>query len=435
MSFLSQKSSYAQHAVQKPVKSGFGRFLLASLSVFTVSILTVAGFSVTMLEQNLKDNSVDLNPVAVDNQGDEKSVVTPPPIFSSIDKSFTMAIIGEDSGDGNTAYGERDHVLNDVNMVLHIYPGWEQATVMSFPRDLIVDIPDCVDPDTGEVVPGGVDKINTALTKGGLACAVTTLSSLSGAPIDNALMVGFDGVVALSNAVGGVNVCLTEPINDKHANLYLDAGEHTLQGAEALGFLRTRYGVGDGSDLSRISNQQVFLSSLLRKLKSEDTLKDPQKIFSLANAVSSNTVLSSNLASVSTLGNIAYSLKDLKLDQVTFTQVPTYYPEGVNGVMLREADAQSLFDLVFSNQVVALTGETGPGGIGAVKQTPAPVDANPATAPVAVTSFSDAGVAVAGEAEGVNVVTPEPEPTKVEVTNTVTGQTANETTCSRGYIG
>ena len=241
-------------------------------------------------------------------------------------------------------------------------------------------------------------------------------------------MVGFDGVVALSNAVGGVEVCLTEPINDKHSGLSLDAGYHILQGDQALGFLRTRYGVGDGSDLSRISNQQVFLSSLLRKLKSEDTLRNPQKIWALADAVTANTVLSSNLASVTTLGNIAYSLKDLNLDQVTFTQVPTYYPEGVNGVMLKEKDAEGLFELVFSNQVVGLTGSTGPGDVGSVKQPEAPVVEEPA--PTGIAGLGDSF------SVGVNGSLPAPVvPKKVEVSDSVTGQTAAEATCSRGYTG
>lgn len=424
---LTKKQPLARHANQKTLKVRWGRFILTSFSVVLISALAVGAFGIYLFEDRLKENSVDLNPVAVDEEPTEESP-TPPPVFSSIEESFTMAIIGEDSGQGNAAYGTRDHTLNDVNMVLHIYPGWQQATVMSFPRDLIIDIPECVNPETGERVPATTDKINTALTRGGLPCAVETLSSLAGAPIDNALMVGFDGVVALSNAVGGVEVCLTEPINDKHSGLSLDAGYHTLQGDQALGFLRTRYGVGDGSDLSRISNQQVFLSSLLRKLKSEDTLRNPQKIWALADAVTANTVLSSNLASVTTLGNIAYSLKDLNLDQVTFTQVPTYYPEGVNGVMLKEEDAEDLFELVFSNQVVGLTGSTGPGDVGSVKQPEEPVVEEPA--PTGIAGLGDSF------SVGVNGSLPAPVvPEKVEVSDSVTGQTAAEATCSRGYTG
>lgn len=92
-----------------------------------------------------------------------------------------------------------------------------------------------------------------------------TLENLTSMDIGYAGLITFDGVIAMSNAIGGVKVCLTEPIVDPKTDLDLPAGTNKLKGKEALQFLRTRAGVGDGSDVSRISNQQVFMSAMVRQ--------------------------------------------------------------------------------------------------------------------------------------------------------------------------
>ena len=130
----------------------------------------------------------------------------------------------------------------------------------------------------------GQARFNTALSRGGLDCVVASASALTGLPIQYAAQVEFDGVVAMSDAVGGVPVCLVTAIDDPYSGLSLSAGEHTLQGGQALAFLRTRHGLSTGSDLQRISNQQIFLSSLMRTIKSSQTLDNPLKLIALAQA-------------------------------------------------------------------------------------------------------------------------------------------------------
>ena len=117
---------------------------------------------------------------------------------------------------------------------------------------------------------GGTDKINTALAYGGLACTVRTVSALTGLEIPYAAVIEFNGVIEMSNAVGGVPVCVAEAIQDEYSGLNLEAGEHTLQGAAHWPFLRTRHAIQTGSDLARISSQQVFLASLARTIKSAE---------------------------------------------------------------------------------------------------------------------------------------------------------------------
>src|SRR6185437_10643347 len=138
---------------------------------------------------------------------------------------------------------------------------------------------------------------NTTLSTGGLSCVVLTAEALTGLTIPYAAEISFDGVSAMSDAVGGVTVCLATPLTDPYVGLNLPAGQQTLVGAQALAFVRSRHGVGDGSDLGRISNQQLFLSALLRTVTSAGVLTNPLTLYTLAKAATSNATLSDTLDS------------------------------------------------------------------------------------------------------------------------------------------
>ena len=138
----------------------------------------------------------------------------------------------------------------------------------------------------------------------------------------------------------------------------------------ALQFLRTRHGVGDGSDLGRISNQQVFLSSLVRTIKSADTLANPVKLYALAKAAVSNMQLSDSLNNLDRMVQIGLALKDIDLDKVVFIQYPTGVSDG--GVKPITEAADALVAALKADQPVVLSGGTGPGDIGSVVQTPTP---------------------------------------------------------------
>jgi anionic cell wall polymer biosynthesis LytR-Cps2A-Psr (LCP) family protein len=211
--------------------------------------------------------------------------------------------------------------------------------------------------------------------------------------------------MAMSTAVGGVKVCVAEKIEDKHTDTYLSAGEHTLSGLAALQFLRTRHGIGDGSDLTRINNQQVFLSSLVRTIKSADTLSDPTKVYSLAKAATANMQLSTSLNNVDTLVSIALALKDIDLNKVVFVQVPT--GDVARGVRPLQPDFDTLFTAVAADKPIQLGGTT---GRGATMDPNAPVTATATPAPTS--TATPTGVAV--------------------LPRSATGQTAGQYTCSVG---
>ncbi len=246
----------------------------------------------------------------------------PPPDLAAIQGGFNLLISGSDSRqcDGCDIDGSDDGgVLNDVNLLMHVAQDQQSAVVIGFPRDLY----------TEDTSPCSWQKINTALTAGGLPCVVDTVAALTGLPIQFAGLITFTGAVNMADAIGGVDVCVTGPVQDPTGSgINLPAaGTYNLTGFQALAFLRTRQGVGDGSDLGRVSSQQVYLSSLVRKLKSDGVLNDPTQIFNLAQVTLQNLQLSQSLANPYTLIQLALVLKNIPLNRVTFVQWPTYYPQ------------------------------------------------------------------------------------------------------------
>lgn len=294
---------------------------------------------------------------------------------------------------------------NDVTILIHVSPTSNSATVLSIPRDLYVSQPAC-----GSSPAVSQARFNTALQRGGLNCVVATTTALTGLPVQYAAEVSFDGVVAMSDAVGGVPVCLETAIDDPASGLQLSAGAHTLQGAQALAFLRTRHGLTTGSDLQRISNQQIFLASLMRTVKSPSVLGNPVKVVDLADAAAQHLTLSTDLAKISTLVSIALAVKDIPLDRIAFVQYPSH-PQTIRGqeVTLPDTDGAK-----------ALT------------------DAIAADRPVATQTLGGAAVANGGAGSTAPSPTPAPSSTQaptVTLPSDVTGQSAAQQTCSQGQHG
>lgn len=338
----------------------------------------------------------------VDITGPDGKPITVGPITGPVN----ILLVGDDSGGGNAAYGTRGESLNDVTILIHLSPVSKSVTAVSIPRDLYVAQPAC-----GARPAVAQARFNTALSRGGLDCVVASASALTGLPIQYAAQIEFDGVVAMSDAIGGVPVCLVTGINDPYSGLVLSAGQHTLQGAQALAFLRTRHGLTTGSDLQRISNQQVFLSSLMRTIKSSQTLDNPLKLIALAQAAAANMKLSTALAQTSTMVSMALALRGIPLDRIVFVQYPSH-PTTVRGqsVTLPDtADAAVLTTALSADQAV-IAQQLGGSAVanGATK---------PSSTPTPSSSASPNG--------GVPVPLP----------SSISGQAADQSTCSTGQTG
>ncbi|WP_344791977.1 LCP family protein [Gryllotalpicola daejeonensis] len=349
--------------------------------------------------------------------------------IEALQGSFNVLLAGSDSGDGNKAYGERGENLNDVTMLMHVSADHQHVTVVSFPRDMLVPIPSCPNPKGGYYSAMSAQKINVTLSYGGLACTALTVEKLTGLSIPYAALIQFDGVVDMSNAVGGVPVCLSGPIKDPYTGLDLPAGTSTIKGQQALAFLRTRHGVGDGSDLGRISNQQVFLSSLVRTIKSADTLGNPLKVYSLAKAAASNMQLSTSLSNVQTMASMAVALKGADLANVVFVQFPTNYVDGGGAVAPDEAGEQALLTALQHDEPVQVTGTT---GIGSVQDPSHATSASAATG--AATDAASAPTPTPSTAPTAgSTPSASPSSSAVALPSEVHGQSADDYTCSRPY--
>lgn len=341
----------------------------------------------------------------------------------AMDGALTIALFGSDSRVGQSLDDGETGELNDVNLLLHVSADHQNATVISFPRDLMVPIPSCPDGQGGSTPAMSEQQLNTALSYGGLSCAVLTLEQLTGMDIPYGGVVTFDGVIGVSNALGGVDVCLAEPIDDSaYTGLVLPAGNNTLIGLDALQFLRTRHGVGDGGDTSRISNQQIFMSSLVRQLRSAETLSNPVKVYALAKAGLENVTLSSNMKSIGFMQQLAGTVKDIDLERINFVQYPSFsHPYQPGRLTPDTASAQILMDAVMSGQAFQVSGV----GEGVEVE-----GADPATPPV------DAGAEQTNPdgtpVEGGDGTTPPATGSPIVLPDNITGQSAAVQTCSRG---
>ncbi len=203
-------------------------------------------------------------------------------------------------GGGCARTGVQNGSNADVQMVMHISADRSNATVMSIPRDTMTKVPACKDSETGRSTGGYYGQVNSALQYGP-ACQVATVHRLTGIPIDHFVKLDFSGVVKMSDAVGGVSVCVDDDVYDTYSHLKLSEGSHTLKGVAALEFVRSRHGFGDGSDLGRTISQHIFLSAMIRKFKSAGTLTDPTAVYSLADAATKALTVDDGLGTVKKL--------------------------------------------------------------------------------------------------------------------------------------
>jgi LCP family protein required for cell wall assembly len=234
-------------------------------------------------------------------------------------------------------------------MLVHLSADRSNATVMSIPRDTMMDTPACTDPATGNHTSGSYSQINSALQYGP-ACSVAAVHKLTGIPIDHFVMIDFSGVVNMSDAVGGVNVCVDNNVYDPYSGLKLAKGAHTLQGAAALAFLRTRHGFDDGSDLGRTYAQHVFITQMINKIKSAGTLSDPAALWRLANAATKALTVDTGLGSLAKLIGLGEDLGKVPADRITLTTMQTHAdPQDPNRVVV-DAKAQPLFDAIINDR-------------------------------------------------------------------------------------
>lgn len=257
-----------------------------------------------------------------------------------------ILLIGSDSrtGKGNARYGQdKGTQRSDTTILLHLPADRKSATAVSIPRDLMTEIPACLKQD-GSRTSEQFAQFNWAFEWGGTACTVRTVEALTGIRVDHHMVLDFSGFKKMVDAVGGVEVCLRQPVSDTEAKLKLPAGRQTLQGEQALGFVRARHSLGNGSDTERMERQQAFLGSLVKKVQSNGVLLNPARLYPLLDAATSSVTTDPGLSSLRGLYELVRGVRDIPTDQIKFLTVPRRpYAANLNRDELREPDASQLF--------------------------------------------------------------------------------------------
>ncbi|QYX79621.1 LCP family protein [Streptomyces akebiae] len=335
------------------------RALRWSATVLAVVILGTAGAGYLYyqhLNGNIKQEKLNL--------GDTK-IAEPTPNAAG-QTPLNILLIGSDARDtaenqklGGAKENFNGPALADVQMLLHLSADRTNMSVVSMPRDTLLDIPKCTDPDSGEVYEALTHSMtNQSLERGGPGCTVATWEKLTGIRIDHFMMVDFSGVVSMADAIGGVPVCVDANIHShtsdgKGSGLKLEEGTTYIKGKQALQWLRTRYGFEDGSDIARAKAQHQYMNAMVRELRENATITNPNKLRKLAEEATDALTVDEGLGDVAELYDLSMELRKVEPARITMTTMPYTYAGA--RVVPKEGDAEKLFRLV--REDIALDGK------------------------------------------------------------------------------
>ncbi len=304
------------------------------LAVVTAIILVVTATAYAKLSGNIR---------RVEVTQEDLGKVRPAKASSSV---LNILVVGSDQRDGDNAEqanfaGQR----TDIIMLVHLSFTRGDVSVINFPRDSLVQLPGC---RSREGLPGQkrrLGMINSSFSFGGIACTWKTIESLTGIHIDHFIKFDFTGFKGMVDAMGGVNLCIPEPIRDTYVQLYLPAGLQTLRGEQALAYVRARHGLGDGSDIGRIVRQQEFFAAMVKKAMSGQTMFNPVRLYLFLDAATKSITADPDLTP-SVLMNVALTVRGLSSDKIHFVTTPWRYSSTYPGrVEWLKGPARKLFRL------------------------------------------------------------------------------------------
>lgn len=343
---------------EQPASARHHRVARVSAAVLAgVTLLATAGSAfgwaaVNRLEGNI---TVDQGLTAVLDEGNGSQSQEPVDPATGF-QAENILLVGSDtrsgqgSGYGNAADTSSGNGQSDTTILLHISADRSFAYGISIPRDSWVTRPSC-EPDgstDGTLVTG---KFNAAFAAGGRKCVIRAVKYLTGVKIDHFVEVDFKGFKKIVDALGGVQVCATRPLQDpirrvgsgwEGTGLDLKKGKQTISGDQALAFVRARHIIGDdGSDIGRMQRQQAFISSIIRSATSSGLLTDLPRLYNVLDAVTSSLTVDAGLSG-DALKDFALSLQGLSPSDVTFATVP-WVPRGDNSNVLWSPKADEIW--------------------------------------------------------------------------------------------
>jgi LCP family protein required for cell wall assembly len=257
---------------------------------------------------------------------------------------LNILLLGSDTREGldNAKIGGDTPGLSDTTILLHLSADRQRAYGVSLPRDAMVERPDCVTEDGG-TDPGGLSMFNAAYAVGGPACTQRTVEQLTGIHIDHFVVVDFSGFKHMVDALGGVEVCVPEEVNDDIGNIHLPAGTFEADGDQALDYVRVRHGISNNGDIGRMKRQQAFLASMSNKAISAGTLANPVKLYNFLDAATESLTTDPDLANLKNLAELANQLRNIGLDKIQFMTVPWEWWEEDRNRVVWAPEAEQLW--------------------------------------------------------------------------------------------
>ncbi len=323
------------------------RHILRWVAVATV-VLLAAGTLAAYLKYRAVYDSITRITVSPGELGHR------PPQYST--SSMNVLVYGVDSRAGLDRHeqyilhtGDDQSDNTDTIMLVHISPGRHEVTVLSIPRDTMVPMYACssgpgyvgqqADPNS-EVI------INSLLSIGGPVCLWKTVEQQTGIRIDHIIGIGMLGFVKVINDLGGVNVCAPFDVYDPVSGLNLTAGEHHINGIQALAFWRSREDIGTGSDLQRIQRDQFMSAQLVKQVLSSGLLSNPFRLVTIVSDAAAS-ITTDNGMTVSDLVEIGESLRNLSSENVQFITAPNEpWPANTNRVQFAQPEAGEVFSAI-----------------------------------------------------------------------------------------
>ncbi len=270
------------------------------------------------------------------NVADYESVLENRPEKQKVEgpkEPLNILVMGSDTreGEGNDIDNESGEGGSDTTILLHLSADRERAYGISIPRDSMVDRPEC---DHGAIPAASYQQWNSAFAIGGPACTIQQFEQLTGIRLDHYITVDFNSFQAMVDAVGGVEVCIPETIDDRSHGIYLEAGTREVSGKEALSYVRQRYAVGDGSDIGRMKRQQAFIASMANKVISAGTLTSPKRLINFLNAATKSLTVDRGLDNLGKIANLGIEFRHISLDNIQFLTIPWLWdPQDPNRVI------------------------------------------------------------------------------------------------------
>ncbi len=398
------------------------RTILILTASITAGVVAIAAVGVFLLYRHLNGNI---------QQRDVSGLLGSQPVDLH-PQAQNILVVGSDTRYGqDTQYGRNLATdQSDTTIIVHVAADRQWAEVMSIPRDSWVSIPACrmgngrmSSPQTYKVneafAIGNLDGNNTTL---GVACTIKTVEQDTGIYLDHFVVVNFAGFENMVAALGGVQECNTQAINDPLSGLKLTAGHHLLTPTQALAYVRARYTLGNGSDLERITRQQAFMSSLIQRVKSQ--LLNPVAIYRFLDAATKSLTIDTKLGGVTGLYDLASSLQNLPSSKVAFFTLPNYprseaVPSDTSNVLWAQPQDSAIFQS-FQDDV--------PASRSLFSASPSPSASASPSASVAAPSATPTATASRGGASP--TASPGTQPTATPSVPIPSARTANQNICT-----